>query len=114
MARVLAVALVALAAVALYAATAPAGERAVTPKQFTALQKRVKVLENNQKQIIEVLAVMLHCGFDKSAIATTKSPQFHVTAAGETTDFYVLATSDTQCVDFINSPRVRGLLRNAH
>ena len=38
MRRVLAVALVALAAVALYATTAPAGEQAVTPKQFTALR----------------------------------------------------------------------------
>src|SRR5262245_49925326 len=104
MKRVLALALIALAAVALYATTAPAGEKAVTPKQFSALQKRVKTLETNQKQIIEVLAVMLHCGFDKSAIATTKSPQFHVPADGETTDFYVLATNDAQCVNFINSP----------
>jgi len=29
----------------LYAATAPAGQQAVTPKQFAALQKRVKNLE---------------------------------------------------------------------
>ena len=52
MTRVLAVALVALAAVALYATTAPAGDQAVTPKQFSALQKRVKTLEADEKQIM--------------------------------------------------------------
>lgn len=111
MARVLAVALVALAAVALYAATAPAGEQAVTPKQFTALQKRVKTLESDEKEIVTVLQFMIHCGFDQSAVATTKAPQYHATAAGETTDFYVLATSDQACANIINSPAVRQLLR---
>ena len=113
MARVLAVAMIAVAAVALYAATAPAGQQAVTPKQLAALQKRVKKLETNQSQIIEAIGIIVHCGFDKTAVPTTKSPQFHATATGETTDFYVLATTDTQCVDFINSPLVRQLLKQA-
>jgi hypothetical protein len=110
MGRVLAVALVALAAIALYATTAPAGERAVTPKQFSALQKRVKTLENDEKEIVTVLQFMIHCGFDQSAVATTKAPQYHATAVGETTDFYVLATSDPNCATIINSPAVRRLL----
>lgn len=64
MRRVLAVALVALAAVALYATTAPAGDQAVTPKQFAALQKRVKALEADEKQIVEAIQLIGHCAFD--------------------------------------------------
>jgi hypothetical protein len=114
MTRVLAVALVALAAVALYAATAPAGQQAVTPKQFAALQKRVTNLEKTNKQVIQALGIIVACGFDKGAIPTTKAPQYHVTATGETTDFYVLTTNDADCVDFINSPLLRQLLKHAH
>jgi outer membrane lipoprotein-sorting protein len=114
MTRVLAVALVALAAVALYAASAPAGEQAVTPKQFAALQKRVTKLETTNKQIIQALGIIVGCAFDQGAIPTTKTPQYHVTATGETTDFYVLTTNDQDCVDFINSPLARQLLQRAH
>jgi len=114
MGRVLAVALVALVAVALYAATAPAGQQAVTPKQFAALQKRVKTLETRQAQIIDALGIVVHCGFDKTAIPTTKAPQYHTTATGETTDFYVLATSDPECANLINAPLLRNLLKHAH
>ena len=113
MTRVLAVAVVALAAVALYAATAPAGQQAVTPKQFSALQKRVKTLETTNKQIIQALGIIVACGFDQGAIATTKTPEYHVTATGETTDFYVLTTNDPDCVDFINSPLLRQFLKHA-
>jgi hypothetical protein len=113
MARVLAVAMIAVAAVALYAATAPAGQQAVTPKQLAALQKRVKSLEGGQLLLLQAVALIVHCGFDKTAVPTTKSPQFHATATGETTDFYVLATTDTECVDFINAPLVRQLLKQA-
>ena len=111
MTRVLAVAVVALAAVALYAATAPAGEQAVTPKQFASLQKRVTALEKTNKQIIQAIGVIVGCAFDQGAIPTTKTPQYHVTATGETTDFYVLTTNDQDCVDFINSPLARQLLK---
>jgi hypothetical protein len=114
MTRVLAVAVVALAAVALYATTAPAGEQAVTPKQFSALQKRVAKLEKDNKQIIDALGIIVHCGFDQGAIPTTKTPQYHVTGTGEATDFYVLTTSDKQCADLINSPLVRQLLKHRH
>jgi hypothetical protein len=111
MTRVLAVAVVALAAVALYAATAPAGEQAVTPKQFAALQKRVTALEKTNKQIIQAIGVIVGCAFDQGAIPTTKTPQYHVTATGESTDFYVLTTNDQDCVNFINSPLARQLLK---
>jgi outer membrane lipoprotein-sorting protein len=114
MRRVLAVALVALAAVALYATTAPAGDQAVTPKQFAALQKRVKALEADEKQIVEAIQLIGHCAFDQGAIPTTKLPQYHVTATGESTDFYVLTTNDADCVDFINSPVLKQLLKRTH
>ena len=111
MRRVLAVALVALAAVALYATTAPAGQQAVTPKQFTALQKRVKKLETDEKQIVEAVGVIIACAFDKGAIPTTKAPQYHITGTGEVADFYVLTTSNQECVTLINSPLIRRLLK---
>jgi hypothetical protein len=114
MTRVLAVALVALAAVALYATTAPAGQQAVTPKQFAALQKRVKTLETDEKQVVEAIQLIAHCAFDQGAIPTTKAPQYHVTGTGEAADFYVLTTNDADCVDFINSPALRQLLKRAH
>jgi hypothetical protein len=114
MSRVLAVALVAFAAVALYAATAPAGQQAVTPKQFNALKKRVATLEKTNKDVVDALVFVIACGFDKGAIATTKAPQYHVPATGETTDFYVLTTSDPDCVNVINSPLKKGLKRLSH
>jgi hypothetical protein len=110
MTRVLAVALVALAAVALYAATAPAGQQAVTPKQLSALQKRVTKLEKDDKAIKQAIGVIVTCAFDKGAIPTTKTPQYHVTAPGEATDFYVLSTNNQECVNFINSPLAQRLL----
>lgn len=111
MKRVLAAAAVALAAVALYATTAPAGPQAVTPKQFAALSKRVKTLERDAKDLKEFAGAVVLCVFDKGAIPTTKTPQYHVTGTGETTDFYVLTTNNKECVDFINSPLARRVLR---
>jgi hypothetical protein len=111
MTRVLVVAAIALAAVVVYAATAPAGQQAVTPKQFNALAKRVTKLEKDDKDLTNVLAIVVACGFNKGAIPTTKTPQYHVTAVGEATDFYVLTTNDQNCVTLINSPLVRKWLR---
>jgi hypothetical protein len=110
MRRVLVVAVVAIAAVALYVATAPAGQQAVTPKQFSALTKRVAKLEKANKDIVQVLGIIGTCVFDKGAVATTKAPQYHVPAVGEATDFYVLTTNNQECVSFINSPLARRLL----
>lgn len=108
--RVLVVAVVALAAVALYVATAPAGQQAVTPKQFAALTKRVKALETDNKNFKDFAVAVITCVFDKGAIATTKTPQYHVTGTGEATDFYVLTTNNQECVSFINSPLARRML----
>jgi hypothetical protein len=114
MTRVLALAVAALTAVALYATTAPAGQQAVTPKQFAALTKRVTKLEKDDKDLKNFAVAVLTCVFDKGAIATTKAPQFHITATGETTDFYVLTTNNQDCVNFINSPLARQLLKRSH
>jgi hypothetical protein len=111
MRRVLVVAVAAIAAVALYVTTAPAGEQAVTPQQFTALQKRVTKLEKTNKDVVNVLGIIAACVFDKGAIATTKLPQYHIPAAGEATDFYVLTTTNQDCVSLINSPVLRKMVR---
>lgn len=109
MRRVLVVAVVALAAVVLYVATAPAGQQAVTPKQFTALSKRVKKVETDNKNLKDFAAAVITCVFDKGAVATTKAPQYHQPGTGEATDFYVLTTNNQECVNFINSPLARSL-----
>ncbi len=110
----LAVVVIAIAAVTLYATTAPAGQQAVTPKQFAALTKRVAKLEKTNKALVDFAGVVLTCVLDKGAIATTKTPQYHVTGTGEATDFYVLTTNNQECVSAINSPLLRKLLREAH
>jgi hypothetical protein len=111
MRRVLVVALAALGAVALYATTAPAGQQAVTPKQFAALSKRVKTLEKDSKNLKDFAAIVVACVFDQGAVATTKAPQYHTPATGEATDFYALTTNNPECVSFINSPLAHRLLR---
>lgn len=58
MKRVLVVAAIALAAVALYAATAPAGQQAVTPGQFAALSKKVAKL---RKDVDTLGTVLVNC-----------------------------------------------------
>src|SRR5947209_2252291 len=98
MKRVFVIAMVALAAVALYAATAPAGQQSVTPQQFSALSKRVKALEKDDKNFKDFAAAVLACVLDQGAIATTKAPQYHITTVGETADFYVLTTNKQECV----------------
>src|SRR6266571_6855829 len=97
MKRVLAVALAALAAVALYAATAPAGQQAVTPKQFAALAKRVAKLEKDNKDLKDIASAVITCVFDKGAIPVTKAAAFHLPGTGEATDFYVLTTTRKEC-----------------
>ena len=111
MKRLLVVAMIVIAAVSLYAATAPAGEQAVTPKQFTALQKRVAKLEKDDKNLLDAVIFVLSCGFNKGAVAVTKAPQLHLSVPGEVTDFYALTTSDPGCVSVINAPTARRLLQ---
>jgi hypothetical protein len=114
MTRALIVAAIAIAAVSLYVVTtAPAGQQAVTPKQFAALSKRVKALENDDKTLKIVVGAVVFCVLNKGAIPTTKEPAYHVTATGETTDFYALTTNDQDCVDLINNPSTLKRLRAA-
>jgi hypothetical protein len=51
MKRVLAIVAAGLAALAVYAMAAPASEQAVTPKQFSALSKKVKNLQSQVKHL---------------------------------------------------------------
>ena len=111
MKRLLVVLLVAgLAVVALYASTAGGGQQAaVTPGQFAALkrqvatmQKQVKTLQTQVKTLNQAMAIVFTCDLD-SAIPLTNAPALHVTAPGEGTDAYMLATNK-DCADAINSP----------
>ena len=111
MTRAFIVAAIAIAAVSLYVTTAPAGQQAVTPKQFAALTKRVKALETDDKNVKTVLGAVVFCVLNKGAIPITKAPAFHVPATGEATDFYALTTNDQDCVDLINSPSALKRLR---
>jgi hypothetical protein len=113
MRRVLLATVIAIAAVALYATTAPAGQQAVTPKQFAALTKRVAKLEKDDKGLTAAIQIIGACVFDKGAIPTTKTPQYHTTGTGEATDFYVLTTNNQDCVRIINSPVARRILKAA-
>jgi hypothetical protein len=112
MKRILGVALIALAVVSLYAATAPAGQQAVTPKQFKALTNRVTKLEKDDQVLIGFASILATC-LDKGAVATNKNPQYHIPATGESTDFYVFTTTNVDCVNVINSPRLAELLKLA-
>jgi hypothetical protein len=63
MKRFLAVAAVALAAVAVYAAVAPAGPQVVTPKQFAALSKKVAAQGKTINSLKKELAAVETCAF---------------------------------------------------
>lgn len=63
MKRFLVVAAVALIAVAVYAAVAPAGPQAVTPAQFAALSKKVTKL---QKDFNSLRSTVLTCAFNQA------------------------------------------------
>jgi hypothetical protein len=110
MKRIIAIALAAFVAVSAYAVAAPAGQQAVTPKQFTALSKRVKKLENDDKILVAFAGLLATC-LDQGAVATTKAPQFHAPATGEPTDFYVFTTTNADCVNIINSPAMKKVLK---
>jgi hypothetical protein len=73
MKRFLAVAAVALAAVAVYAAVAPAGPQVVTPGQFAALSKKVTKL---QKDFNTLRSTVLACAFNEAVpVAQFGNPQ---------------------------------------
>ncbi len=61
MKRFIAVAAVGLAAVGLYAAVAPAGQQSVTPRQFSALSKKVTTLSKTVTNLKKELAGVETC-----------------------------------------------------
>ncbi len=97
------------AAIALYATAAPAGQQAVTPKQFAALKKQVTTMQKDVNILKNAAGFMLTCGFDQGAVGVTQAPSYHSTVTGETTDFYVLTTKNQDCVTAINSPSLKRL-----
>src|ERR671938_319292 len=101
MKRLLILIVVAALAVGLYAATAGGGQQAVTPRQFAALKKQVVTLQKQVKVLNQAMSIVFTCDLD-SAVAITNAPTVHVTAAGETTDTYVVATTK-DCADAMNS-----------
>jgi hypothetical protein len=62
MKRLLLVLLAGVAAVALYATTAPAGQQAVTPNQFAALSKKVTTLQKDVKTLKAAVACFAPVG----------------------------------------------------
>jgi hypothetical protein len=76
MKRFLAVAAVALAAVAVYAAVAPAGPTVVSPKQFAALSAKVNKL---QKDFNSLKNLVVTCAFNQAVPVA----QFGNPAGGE-------------------------------
>ena len=115
MTRALIVAAIAVAAVSLLVVTtAPAGQQAVTPRQFAALSKRVAKLEKDNKLLLGFAGVVATC-LDKGALATTRAPAYHQPATGEPTDFYVFGTTNQDCVNILNAPSLKQLrARLAH
>jgi hypothetical protein len=100
MKRFLVLVAVAFGAVALYAVTAPAGERAVTPGQITAinkkianLQKQVNTINNCLKK--HVVAMTEYNGFQyqQSGGTVVTTTAIATTDQGDTVQFYVLSTS---------------------
>jgi hypothetical protein len=114
MKRLLVLVAVAFGAVALYAVTAPAGERAVTPGQITAINKKISTLQKQVKAVTGDLGFLENC-IDKHVVAMTEYSGFQyqqsggtvitttaiaTTDQGDTVQFYVL-TVTPQCAKTI-------------
>jgi hypothetical protein len=124
MKRLLAVGVIAVAAVALYAATAPAGQQAVTPAQFTALKKQVAKLQKDVNTLKASGACLsatgvasfggntagYHCNQPDGTEILTSA--LDVVDQGETPDFY-LAEVDKTCVSALRLARVHAA-RSTH
>jgi hypothetical protein len=118
MKRLLAVAVVALATVAIYATVAPAGPQVVTPRQFSALSKRVtslsKKLTNLTKEVVGLESCMGAVGiarfgdpngsfgylYDTSTGSSIYTSAIDV-APAESATAYSLVT-DAQCASIFN------------
>jgi hypothetical protein len=97
-------------AVGLYAAAAPGGQQAVTPRQFAALKKQVTTLQKDMKTVKSALSCIVITG--AAEFGETPTAGYHyqqpdgtevltsavdLTGQGEQPQFY-LATVDSQCV----------------
>ena len=121
MKRFLALVATAVAAVALYAATAPAGQQAVTPGQFNALKKQVTKLRSDLNAVATVLVgcvmgnavpITRYSGYDAkdSNGAQISTTALDLTAQGGTPNgFALLVNSDPTCVNLINSTSLKRL-----
>jgi hypothetical protein len=121
MKRFLALVVTAAAAVALYTTTAPAGQQAVTPRQFNALSKKVTQI---RKDLDTTASVLVGCVMGTALpisqyngyLYQTQAGQVGVTTAldltvqGGTPGAYALLVSpDAACVNLINSATLRKL-----
>jgi hypothetical protein len=115
MKKFLAFAAVAIAAVALYATAAPAGQQAVTPAQFNALKKQVAKVRSDLNTVTTVLAGCVmgqaipisqyndYVGVDSNGnlFPTTG---LDLTESGQTPNGYaLLVNSDSACVNLVNT-----------
>jgi hypothetical protein len=113
MKRLLVLVAVAFGAVAIYAMTAPAGQKAVTPGQITALNKKVSALQKSVTKLNSTVTLVRQCL--SKAVAFTQYSGFQykqtngtiisttavaTTDQGDTPDWYVLTTTP-KCAQLI-------------
>lgn len=114
MKKFVALAVIALAAVALYATAAPAGQQAVTPGQFNALKKQVNKIRSDLNATATVLASCVmgtavpisqygdYVGTDGNTVYTTTG--LDLTQQGDAPNGYALLVNpDSTCVNLVNS-----------
>jgi hypothetical protein len=121
MKRLLALAVIAVAAVVLYTTAAPAGQQAVTPGQFNALKKQVTKLRTDLNAMTTVLAgcVMGNAVPETQYtdyLATDQNNQvfkttgLDITQQGGTPNGYALfVNSDQACINLINTTSFKRL-----
>jgi hypothetical protein len=104
MKRLLALVATAGVAVGLYAATATGSQQAVTPGQFAALKKQVTQLQKRVNDLEDFAGATALCVFRGRAVPVNTTTNWHTTGAGETQEFWALATTRQDCANAINSP----------
>jgi len=119
MKKFLAFAAVALAAVALYATAAPAGQQAVTPGQFNALKKQVAKIRVDLNAVTTVLAscvmgtaIPISQYNDYVAVDGNgnlfPTTGLDITEQGQSPNGYALLINpDSACVNLVNSTSFR-------
>ena len=129
MKRVLAVAAAGLAAVAIYATVAPAGQQAVTPRQFAALSSKVNTLSKKLNALTREVAAFEGCVralgvaeygdpngnfgylYDTSTGSSIYTTALDVVPSGQTPPAWALITPDSQCASAFNSAKAKVDLR---